>query len=100
MLDIHDLGLARERGSDFVGVGALVQRPLAAIIARSDVKRPRDLEGRRVGVSGLPSDPAVLKAYHWPGNIRQLENAVARMVASYEDFYAAPSQAALVGELG
>ena len=61
VLDIHDLGLARERGQDFVGVGALVQRPLAAIIARG-VKRPRDLEGRRVGVSGLPSDPAVLRA--------------------------------------
>jgi len=61
VLDIHDLGLARERGKDFVGVGALVQRPLAAIIARG-VKRPRDLEGRRVGVSGLPSDPAVLRA--------------------------------------
>jgi NitT/TauT family transport system substrate-binding protein/putative hydroxymethylpyrimidine transport system substrate-binding protein len=62
VLDIHDLGLARERGRDFVGVGALVQRPLAAIIARNDVRRPRDLEGRRVGVSGLPSDPAVLRA--------------------------------------
>jgi NitT/TauT family transport system substrate-binding protein/putative hydroxymethylpyrimidine transport system substrate-binding protein len=62
VLDIHDLGLARERGRDFVGVGALVQRPLAAIIARREVRRPRDLEGRRVGVSGLPSDPAVLKA--------------------------------------
>jgi putative hydroxymethylpyrimidine transport system substrate-binding protein len=62
VLDIHDLGLARERGRDFVGVGALVQRPLAAIIARRDVSRPRDLEGRRVGVSGLPSDPAVLRA--------------------------------------
>jgi NitT/TauT family transport system substrate-binding protein/putative hydroxymethylpyrimidine transport system substrate-binding protein len=62
VLDIHDLGLARERGRDFVGVGALVQRPLAAIIARRDVRRPRDLEGRRVGVSGLPSDPAVLRA--------------------------------------
>jgi putative hydroxymethylpyrimidine transport system substrate-binding protein len=62
VLDIHDLGLARERGRDFVGVGALVQRPLAAIIARADVRRPRDLEGRRVGVSGLPSDPAVLRA--------------------------------------
>jgi len=61
VLDIHDLGLARERGEDFVGVGALVQRPLAAIIARG-VKRPRDLEGRRVGVSGLASDPAVLRA--------------------------------------
>src|SRR5919198_1424419 len=62
VLDIHDLGLARERGRDFVGVGALVQRPLAAIIATREVTRPRALEGRRVGVSGLPSDPAVLKA--------------------------------------
>ena len=34
VVDIHDLGLAREAGSDFVGVGALVQRPLAAVIAR------------------------------------------------------------------
>ena len=39
VLDIHDLGLARERGRDFVGVGALVQRPLAAIIARREVRR-------------------------------------------------------------
>jgi putative hydroxymethylpyrimidine transport system substrate-binding protein len=62
VLDVHDLGLARERGKDFVGVGALVQRPLAAIIARANIRRPRDLEGRRVGVSGLPSDPAVLRA--------------------------------------
>ena len=61
VLDIHDLGLARERGADVVGIGALVNRPLAAIIAAPDVRRPRDLEGRRVGVSGLPSDPAVLK---------------------------------------
>jgi NitT/TauT family transport system substrate-binding protein/putative hydroxymethylpyrimidine transport system substrate-binding protein len=62
VLDIHDLGLARERGADVVGVAALVQRPLAAIIAQADIRRPRDLEGRRVGVSGLPSDPAVLRA--------------------------------------
>jgi putative hydroxymethylpyrimidine transport system substrate-binding protein len=62
VLDIHDLGLARERGADVVGVGALVQRPLAAIIAQPDIHRPRELEGRRVGVSGLPSDPAVLRA--------------------------------------
>jgi putative hydroxymethylpyrimidine transport system substrate-binding protein len=62
VLDIHDLGLARERGQDFVGIGALVQRPLAAIIARADIRRPRELEGRLVGVSGLPSDPAVLRA--------------------------------------
>jgi putative hydroxymethylpyrimidine transport system substrate-binding protein len=62
VVDIHDLGLARQAGSDLVGVGALVQRPLAAVIAGPEVKRPRDLEGRRVGVTGLPSDEAVLRA--------------------------------------
>src|SRR5829696_7952381 len=63
VVDIHDLGLAREAGSDVVGVGALVQRPLAAVIARAgDIRRPRDLEGKRVGVTGLPSDEAVLHA--------------------------------------
>ncbi len=62
VVDIHDLALARERGQDLVGVGALVQRPLAAVIARSGIRRPRDLEGRRVGMTGLPSDEAVLRA--------------------------------------
>jgi NitT/TauT family transport system substrate-binding protein/putative hydroxymethylpyrimidine transport system substrate-binding protein len=62
VVDIHDLALARERGADLVGVGALVQRPLAAVIARGNVRRPRGLEGRRVGVTGLPSDDAVLRA--------------------------------------
>ena len=33
VVDIHDLGLARAAGRDVVGVGALVQRPLAAVIA-------------------------------------------------------------------
>ena len=64
VLDIHDLGLALEQGADVVAVGALVQRPLAAVIARRDsgVTRPRELEGHRVGVAGLPSDDAVLRA--------------------------------------
>ena len=62
IVDIHDLGLARERGEDVVGVGAIVGRPLAAVIARKGIRRPRDLEGRRVGVTGLPSDDAVLRA--------------------------------------
>lgn len=62
ILDIHDLGIARERGIDLVGVAPIVQRPLAAVISRADgpVRRPRDLEGRYVGVTGLPSDEAVV----------------------------------------
>jgi NitT/TauT family transport system substrate-binding protein/putative hydroxymethylpyrimidine transport system substrate-binding protein len=62
IVDIHDLGIAAERGADLVGIGALVQRPLAAVIARPEIRRPRDLAGRRVGVTGLPSDDAVLRA--------------------------------------
>jgi putative hydroxymethylpyrimidine transport system substrate-binding protein len=62
ILDIHDLGIARERGLDLVGTMPIVQRPLAAVIAHGDgpVRRPRDLEGNTVGVTGLPSDEAVV----------------------------------------
>jgi NitT/TauT family transport system substrate-binding protein/putative hydroxymethylpyrimidine transport system substrate-binding protein len=62
ILDIHDLAIARDRGLDLVGVGAIVQRPLAAVIAgdRAAVASPRELEGSTVGVTGLPSDDAVL----------------------------------------
>ena len=62
ILDVHDLGIARERGLDLVGLMAIVQRPLAAVIAAGDgpVRRPRDLEGHGVGVTGLPSDEAVV----------------------------------------
>ena len=62
VLDIHDLGLAREKGADLVGVFALVQRPLASVIAQPGVRTPRALEGRRVGVTGVPSDDAVLRS--------------------------------------
>jgi putative hydroxymethylpyrimidine transport system substrate-binding protein len=62
ILDIHDLALAREKGRDVVAVMALVQRPLAAVIAQPQIARPRDLEGKRVGVTGLPSDDAVLSS--------------------------------------
>lgn len=62
ILDIHDLGIAREHGLDLVGLAPIVQRPLAAVLApyKGDVERPRDLEGRTVGVTGLPSDEAVV----------------------------------------
>jgi putative hydroxymethylpyrimidine transport system substrate-binding protein len=62
ILDIHDLALAREKGRDIVGVMALVQVPLAAILAQPQIARPRDLEGKRAGVTGLPSDDAVLSS--------------------------------------
>ena len=62
VLDIHDLALARERRVDAVAVGALVQKPLGALIAQPSVARPRDLDGKRIGVSGLPSDPAFVRA--------------------------------------
>jgi putative hydroxymethylpyrimidine transport system substrate-binding protein len=62
ILDIHDLGIARERGLKLVGLMPLVQRPLAAVLARDDqgIRSPKDLEGRSVGVTGLPSDEAVV----------------------------------------
>jgi ABC-type nitrate/sulfonate/bicarbonate transport system substrate-binding protein len=62
ILDIHDLGLARQEGADLVGVMALVQRPLASVLAQPDIERPRELAGRRAGVTGLPSDDAVLRS--------------------------------------
>jgi putative hydroxymethylpyrimidine transport system substrate-binding protein len=62
ILDIHDLGIAREHGLDLVGAMPLVQRPLAAVLARraSGVRQPRQLEGHTIGVTGLPSDEAVV----------------------------------------
>jgi NitT/TauT family transport system substrate-binding protein/putative hydroxymethylpyrimidine transport system substrate-binding protein len=62
ILDIHDLGIAREKGLPLVGVMPIVQRPLAAILARADrgIASPKDLDGKTVGVTGLPSDEAVV----------------------------------------
>lgn len=77
VLDIHDLALARQRGRDVVGVLALVQRPLAAVLAAPGVRRPRALEGSSAGVTGLPSDTAVLRSVVAgdggdPGRVRQI----------------------------
>jgi len=62
VLDLHDLAIAREHGRDLVAVMALVQQPLASVLAQPGIRTPRQLEGRRVGVTGLPSDDAVLKS--------------------------------------
>jgi putative hydroxymethylpyrimidine transport system substrate-binding protein len=75
VLDIHDLAIARQRGLPVVGIGALVQRPLGALLAQPDIVRPRDLDGQRVGVSGLPSDPAFVGAIvdHDGGHFSQIK---------------------------
>jgi ABC-type nitrate/sulfonate/bicarbonate transport system substrate-binding protein len=62
ILDIHDLAIARSRGKDIVGVMAIVERPLASVIAAPSVRTPRLLQGKSVGVTGLPSDSAVLRS--------------------------------------
>jgi NitT/TauT family transport system substrate-binding protein/putative hydroxymethylpyrimidine transport system substrate-binding protein len=89
VLDIQDLALARERGTDLVAIGALVGRPLAALIAQPDIARPRDLAGKAVGVSGLPSDPAFVSAVMRhdggnPGSVREVTigfNAVGALLS-------------------
>jgi putative hydroxymethylpyrimidine transport system substrate-binding protein len=80
ILDIHDLALARQRGRDIVGVMALVQRPLSAVLADPGVGRPRDLAGRRVGVSGRRSDAAILAAIvrHDGGAVRRIRETRVR----------------------
>jgi putative hydroxymethylpyrimidine transport system substrate-binding protein len=60
ILDIHDLAIAREHGQDIVGILPIVERPLAAVIAQPGVTDPRQLDRRTVGVTGDPSDLAVL----------------------------------------
>jgi putative hydroxymethylpyrimidine transport system substrate-binding protein len=62
VMDISDFGIARERGIDLTPIAAIVQRPLAAVIARDrdQIHTPADLAGKTVGVTGVPSDDAVL----------------------------------------
>jgi NitT/TauT family transport system substrate-binding protein/putative hydroxymethylpyrimidine transport system substrate-binding protein len=62
VMDINDFGIARERGLDLVAIAAIVQRPLASVIARdrNEIRTPADLAGKTVGVTGVPSDDAVL----------------------------------------
>ena len=62
VMDINDFGIARDSGLEIVAIAAVVQRPLASVIAadRDAIRTPADLEGTTVGVTGVPSDDAVL----------------------------------------
>ena len=60
ILDIHDLAIARARAENIVGIMAIVERPLASVIAAPAIHSPRQLTGRAVGITGVPSDTAVL----------------------------------------
>jgi ABC-type nitrate/sulfonate/bicarbonate transport system substrate-binding protein len=55
--------LARSQGIPVAAVGALVGHPLNSVIVREDrdISRPRELEGKTVGATGLPSDQALLE---------------------------------------
>lgn len=62
ILDIHDLAIADQQGHRLVGIMALEQRPLASVIAQPRFRNPRQLDGQTVGVTGDPSDLAVLRS--------------------------------------
>ena len=62
ILDIADLALARSNGIPLTAVAAVVQKPLAAVIAGpGKTGRPQaDLAGGTIGVTGAASDELVL----------------------------------------
>ena len=62
ILDIHDLAIARERGANIIGIMAMVERPLSAVIAAAQIRSPRELQGATVGITGVPSDTGVLRS--------------------------------------
>jgi putative hydroxymethylpyrimidine transport system substrate-binding protein len=60
LADLIDVTLANRQGAGLRVVAAVVQRPLVSLMARADgpIRRPRDLVGRTVGLTGVPSDRA------------------------------------------
>ncbi len=57
-----DVLLAQAKGLPIVAVAAIVQHPLNTILTlrSSEITRPRQLEGKTVGIYGVPSDYADL----------------------------------------
>ena len=62
ILDIHDLAIADAAHKHLVAIMAIVERPLASVIAQPRFASPRALAGQTVGVTGAPSDLAVLRS--------------------------------------
>ena len=55
---------AIQQGVPIVSIAALVQHPLNSVMALVDsgITRPRDLKGKKVGVTGLPADEPLLES--------------------------------------
>jgi NitT/TauT family transport system substrate-binding protein/putative hydroxymethylpyrimidine transport system substrate-binding protein len=95
VMDINDFGIARERGLDLVAIAAIVQRPLASVIVRdpNEIRTPADLAGKTIGVTGVPSDDAVLDTVLRSGGVDPSDvhkvtigfNAVADLAAGKVD---------------
>jgi putative hydroxymethylpyrimidine transport system substrate-binding protein len=95
VMDINDFGIARERGLDLVAIAAIVQRPLASVIANdpNEIRTPADLAGKTIGVTGVPSDDAVLDTVLRSGGVDPSDvhrvtigfNAVADLAAGKVD---------------
>jgi putative hydroxymethylpyrimidine transport system substrate-binding protein len=95
VMDINDFGIARERGLDLIAIAAIVQRPLASVIARDpdEIRTPADLAGKTIGVTGVPSDDAVLDTVLRSGGVDPSDvnrvtigfNAVADLAAGKVD---------------
>jgi len=96
-----DVLLARQKGLPVVATAALVQRPLSCIMTlhSSGIARPRQLQGRLIGISGTPGDYANIKALvgHDGGNPASVRTIVvdygllqallSRRVAAVEGVY-------------
>jgi putative hydroxymethylpyrimidine transport system substrate-binding protein len=90
-----ELLLARDKGARLVAVGALVQKPLTAIMAlgSAGIHRASDLDGKRVGTAGIPYQSAYLKtildhAGVDPHRVRQVDlgfNLVPAMLSGQVD---------------
>ena len=60
ILDIHDLAIAREHGQDIVGILPIVRASAGGGDRRAGSPQPAQLDGRTVGITGDPTDTAVL----------------------------------------